>query len=224
MRRVFASSGAVVLSVLVAGCAAEPVDSPPPDEAVGTAASPQIGPLKGYTIQQAGVTVAAAWRGTITSGADVEYWVALPSYSASAARTFSATSESCATWKRTVCSSDWSGASYYQGVFTETTLSCFFPPGPCSAPRGAHTFLGAGSYQTDDAFGSPFAWTLAQGSCEYWAMDHTISGTSTQSPLSPGYSSLSAFESAMCAMGTLPSTWFSVYYENLSNFCSADDC
>ena len=87
------------------------------------------------------------------------------------------------------------------------------------------SFLGAGSYQTLDSAGSSFAWTYSTGHCEYWAMDHTIStGTNTQSPLSPGYASLSDFETSVCAMSPVPSTWYTVDYVNDTHFCSATRC
>jgi hypothetical protein len=96
---------------------------------------------------------------------------------------------------------------------------------PCSPPVGAVSFLGAGSYQAVDGAGSPFAWTYSTGHCEYWAMDNTIStGTNVQSPFTPAYTSLSQFETSVCALSPAPSTWYTVDYLPDTHFCSAPRC
>src|SRR5262249_39604037 len=135
-------------------------------------------------------------------------------------------SATCADWKNDVCGTGWAGSTYYKATYVETTLDCSFPPDPCHAPRGAVSFLAPGSYQTQSGTTGPYAWTYVSGACEYWAMDHLVSSntTSTQSPLTAGWSSLSSFESAMCAESPVPSTWFTVYYTPVSNFCSAHTC
>src|SRR4051794_5713873 len=109
MRPVIASSLAIFLFALIPACAAGIANESAPEEAVSSAASPQIDPYKGYTITQLGATAGSAWRGTISTGADVEYWVELPGSSESAPRSFTPTSETCTEWKRTVCSSGWTG-------------------------------------------------------------------------------------------------------------------
>ena len=87
MRRLIHSVGSLVFVTLAFGCAA-PVSEPSAEE-IGTAASPQLDPGEHtYAIAQSGSTAASAWAGTISSGADVEYWVTLPDYSATATRSF----------------------------------------------------------------------------------------------------------------------------------------
>lgn len=214
--------GTMAFGAALSACVAAPVESG--DEPIGAAASRQIDPYRSYVLTQAGSTVASVWHGTTSGGADVEYWAALPAYDAGAARTFTGATQSCTDWKRSVCGSGWSTATYYKPIVHQTTLDCAFPPGPCTPARGATTFLRPGSYQTTGA-GVPFAWTYVSGACEYWAMDHTISsGTNTQSPTSPGWTSLGGFEAAMCAQSTVPTTWFSATYQPYADFCAAETC
>lgn len=218
--------GLVSLAALASGCSTGQSDESADDEPLGAAASPQIdGGTRTYLIQQAGVTTAAAWAGPIGAGTPVEYWVKKSSYAPAGARTFTGSSQSCADWKSTVCSSTWAGASFYKAVYTQTTLNCMTPPDPCRAPTNSESFLGAGSYRTLDSAGAAFAWTYVSGKCEYWSMHHTIgAGTNTQSPLSLGYSSLSDFETQMCAMSPVPSTWYTAYYVPFADFCSSSTC
>jgi hypothetical protein len=213
---------------LGAGCAV-PVEEPGSGEPgaegpLGEAASREIDPGM-FQMTQGGTTVASAWKGTISSGASVEYWVAKAGYSAGAARTLTGTSSTCASWKSNVCGTSWAGSTYYQATYVETTLDCAFPPDPCQPPTGAVSFLANGSYHIDTRSGGAFAWTYVSGACEYWSMNHTVgAGTSTQSPMTTGWSSLSSFESAMCAKNPVPSTWYTVYYTPVANFCSASTC
>jgi hypothetical protein len=125
-----------------------------------------------------------------------------------------------------VCTSpSYAGASFYRAVVAETTLDCALPPGPCSPAPGAISLLGSGTYEVDNSRSSAYAWTYVSGACEYWAMDHTIaSGTSTQGRLTFGYASLGDFESGMCAKSPVPSTFYTVYYEPVANFCSISTC
>ena len=124
-----------------------------------------------------------------------------------------------------MCGTAWSGATYRKGLFTQQTLNCSLPPGPCSPPSGTTSFLGAGSYRTTDASGAAFGWTYSDGTCEYWAMHHTIgAGQSSQNPLSSGYSSQSNFVTSMCMMSPIPSTYFEATYEDIVNACSAIVC
>src|SRR5262245_16570486 len=100
--------------------------------ALGTATANQIDPLNvAYGLLQSRVLKASAWAGLDPAGAPVEYWAAKPSYSSGAARTFSPSTQSCAAWKSSVCTSSWSGATYYKAVYTQTTLNCSFPQDPC---------------------------------------------------------------------------------------------
>jgi hypothetical protein len=222
MRRVIASVGAVVLFALVPACGGSGGE-PAAEEAVGTASQAEFDPGL-FQLLQGGNEVASLWRGTNALGLQVEYWALLPSYAASSSRSFSTESMTCSEWQSTVCGSGWSGATYLQANFTETTLDCAFPPGPCSAPRGARSVLGAGSYLTDDGSGSAIAWTYVAGSCEYWAMDSLVGNGAVQGPTRSGWSSLSAFETSMCGKSPVPSTWFTVYYTTVSDFCSAEIC
>ena len=220
MRILISSLLTLALAPLSMGCLATP-EEPAAEGRTGSALSAELdGGLKTYLLTQSGVTVAAAWSGSV-GGVPVEYWAALSTYSATASRNIVESSQSCADWKRTVCGSGWSGATYYKPVVSQTTLNCAFPPGPCTPPTGGVSFLGSGSYRTLNSAGAPFAWTYVASSCEYWAMDHTIStGTSVQSPLSPAYTSLSQFETSVCAISPVPSTWFSVSYVPDATFCS----
>jgi hypothetical protein len=224
MRVLSMSFGILALVSVAAGCLAPagPTDSGGP---IGEAASAQVdGGTKTYWLHQLGTLQASAWAGTV-GGVATEYWVAKSGYSASAARTFSQTTQSCGTWKRGVCDTSWSGATYYRAVFTETTLDCELPPDPCVPSLNATSFLGSGSYTTAPAAGGPFAWTFSTGTCEYWAMHNTIgSGSNIQSPMTSGYSSLTTFITAMCQANPVPSTWFTVYYEPVANFCSTSVC
>lgn len=221
MKIVTACLGMAGLALVFAGCIA------PSDEDDGrtdSAAQAQLDPgWKSYTITQAGSQVASAWAGAITGGVKVEYWAATSDYAASSARDLTGASQTCAAWKRNVCGSSSKGMSYYHAVYTETTLDCALPPGPCTPSKGAVSFLGDGSYRTADGAGTPFAWTYVSGSCEYWAMDHTIStGTSSQGADASSWSSLSDFEKAMCTKSSVPSTWYTVYYEPIT--CSDITC
>jgi hypothetical protein len=232
MRFLWMSLGLTAIVSQGVGCVAEtgePGAGDPAGEPVGVISQAQLdGGTKGYNITQSGATVASAWAGS-AGGVPVEYWVAKSSYSPSTARGFTGASQTCSDWKRGVCGAGWSGSTYYQAIYTQTTLDCAFPPGPCSPAPGAISFLGSGSYKTSTVSifggGTPYAWTYVSGSCEYWAMNHTISnGNSQQNVLSPAYTSLSQFESSVCAMGTVPSTFYSVYYEPVANFCSITTC
>lgn len=218
--------GLLFATALTVGCVSAETDESEAEGPTGKAAAPQVdGGSRFYTILQGGATVGSVWAGVTAGGTPVEYWVRKASYSPSAARTFTQGSQSCADWKASVCGSGWTGATYTKAVVSQTTLNCASPPDPCRAPTSAMSFLGAGSYRTDDAGGSAFAWTYVSGKCEYWAMLHTIGGgTSTQSPLSPGYSSLSNFETSVCAMSPVPATWFTNYYLPVADFCSASTC
>ena len=126
----------IVLAVpflLAVGCGADDVANPAGSLDVLSAA--QIdGGWMGYTVAQSRSTVLAAWAGTISTGSKVEYWVTLPAYNGSAPRTFTGASQSCTEFQRTVCSSGWARATYYQGIYSQQTLNCAFPPGPCRAP------------------------------------------------------------------------------------------
>lgn len=218
------------VTLLVAGCAVEASDTDAAED-LGTAEQAQIDPgSKAFTIAQSGVINASSWAGPISAsgGSPVEYWVAKPGYNPTAARTFTGTSSSCSDWKRTVCGSAYAGATYYKATFTQEALSCDLPPGPCTPPAGAVSFLGAGSYRTTSNVGgvpSPFAWTYSTGTCEYWANAHPITtGVSAQGSLIPGYSSLSQFESSVCAQSPVPTTFYKSYYEPIENFCSITTC
>ncbi len=230
MRVISLLFGLTAITLVGVGCVAQTGDTGA-DESVGVASQAQLDPgTKQYTIAQSGITVASAWAGPNGAGLPVEYWVSKASYSPTAARTFTGAGQTCANWKRSVCSgSAWTGATYYKATYVETPLDCAFPPGPCAPPAGAVSFLGSGSYRTAMATVGvppvPFAWTYATGSCEYWANNHTIStGTSAQSPLSPAYTSLSQFESSVCAMSTPPTTFYTSYYEPVADFCSIPTC
>jgi len=218
------SSVAVAFSVLfAAGCGAEVAD-PAGSLAVLSAAQLDSG-SKGYLGLQSGHTVLASWSGVISSGRSVEYWVTLPAYDGSAPRTLTGANQTCNQFRRMVCGAGWTGATYYQSVYSQTELNCAFPPGPCRASSRAVPLLAAGSHRTSDAAGAPFAWTYVAGQCEYWAMQHTISsGESSQAPLSPGYTSLSDFATQVCAMSPVPTTWYTAYYVPLTTFCSASAC
>ena len=197
-------------------------------ERTGTVKQPQIDPFRTYFIFEGGLLNASAWAGPIASGANVEYWVSKPRYLSGATRTFKGSSSSCQTFRDSMCGSEWAGAgaTFYRAVVVQSTLDCAFPPGPCTPPRDAVSFLGSGSYQTADS--APYAWTYVEGNAEYWAMNHTIPTggrtLSTQSPISVERPSFDRFISAMCAMSTPPSMYFQVYYEPVSNFCSVDPC
>lgn len=225
MRLVLSALGLAALFSMTPGCVDGPgLDAPESDaEEVAEAASPQLDPgYKSYTIKQSGVTVASAWAGTLSSGAVAEYWAARPAYSGPAARSFDGGHQSCASWKASVCNPVWANATYYRAEFTQRTLDCGLPPGPCSVLKGTVPFLDAGSYVTSDSGGSAFAWTYVSGECEYWAMHNTISmGTSYQDPLSPGFASHSAFLTEMCAKSPVPSTYFEATYHELTNACSS---
>jgi hypothetical protein len=213
-----------------AGCMVE--ESPTeeqqePEEHFGEARDEQITPFKWGYIKQSGTIVAASWHGQLRSGPMVELWAMKPGYSASAARTFDGQgSTTCSSFRSTVCG--WTSATYYEATYAQSALNCASPPSAFLPPGGSVSFLASGSYGTTNAFGTPFAWTYTTGNVEYWAMSSLVdlsSGvTSIQSPLSPGYSSFNNFVSTVCAMGTPPSTWFSAYYTQLSNFCSVNPC
>src|SRR6187549_1918546 len=92
------------------------------DGPIGAAASAEIDlGTKVYSIIQSGSTTGSAWGGYVGAGTPVEYWVAKPTYSASAARTLTAASQSCTDWKSTVCGTGWTGATYYKAVYTQVT-------------------------------------------------------------------------------------------------------
>jgi hypothetical protein len=224
MKYLLTTFGLAGIALLVAGCVAKAGDSAA-DENVEVAAQAEIdGGVKAYLMTQLGVTTASSWAGTNINGAKMEFWVAKPGYSATAARTFSGSSATCTDWKRSVCGASFAGSTYYRATFTEVPLDCAFPPGPCAPPAGAVSFLGAGSYRTTASVGgvpSPFAWTYSTGTCEYWANAHPITtGLSTQSPLSPAYTSLSQFETSVCGLSPVPTTFYTTYYEPVANFCS----
>lgn len=228
MRLLFSFLALLAVSSMAAGCTVQS-DGEDPDadaerEEVATAQSPQvvIGD-KRYLIQQSGVTVASAWAGTIGSGATVEYWAAKPTYVDTAARSLDGDHSTCANWKASVCNKTWAGATYYRADFSQRTLDCALPPGPCTGPKGTTPFLGAGSYFTTDPSGGALAWTYVAGECEYWAMHSPISmGVHVQTPLSPGFASHSAFISEMCAKSPVPSTYYEATYIELA--CSAIVC
>jgi hypothetical protein len=225
MRHLISSLALVALSTLIAGCIADSTRDV--EEHTGEAVSAQVdGGVKSYTITQASLIKGSAFAGVISSGNEVEYWVAKSGYSSGASRTFSGTSQTCSSWKNTVCGTGWSGATYYKATYVEEPLDCEFPPDPCQPPTGAVSFLGNGSYRTSNTAEGNFAWTYVSGRCEYWAMNHLISdGTSTQTALrSNTYTSLTNFHSAMCAMSTPPSTWIVAYYEEVADFCSSSVC
>lgn len=216
----------MVVCGAVMGCVETSPESEPEvdEEDVAAAPSPQLDPgYRSYTIKQSGVIVASAWAGQIASGETVEYWVSKPAYAPSSARTIEGATQSCATWKRSVCGASWSGSTRLKAIFSQQTLNCALPPGPCSPPSGALSFLGAGSYSTVNVDNTAFAWTYSDGTCEYWAMNHLISGASTQSPFTPGYTSHSNFISQVCAMGSPPSDYFEATYTDIGS-CSAIQC
>ena len=219
--------GLVGIALLGTGCVAEAGDSSA-DEAVGVAAQPQIDPYRSYSMVQDGAVTASVWGGTNSAGAPVEYWVAKSGYNASAARTINGVSESCSAWKRGVCSAS-AGSTFYRSVSVETPLNCAFPPGPCTPSASAVSFLGSGSYRTSTASPgvppTPYAWTYSTGTCEHWANIHNIStGLSAQSPITPLYTSLSQFESSVCALSHAPTTFYTSYYEPVANSCSIPTC
>ena len=224
--RLFLSTLGIFTLLSLAGCVgAEAPDDAESEEDVGTAPSAQIDPgIRTYAIKQSSVLVASAWAGTIASGAQVEYWAAKPAYSASAARTFEGASQSCSSWKRSVCASSWSGATYYQAVFSQQTLNCALPPGPCQPAAGATSFLGSGTYTTFDAAGAFMASTYVNGGCEQWAMHQTIHSYADQTVPLFGFASHSAFINAVCAMSPVPSTYFEASYVPLANACSSIVC
>ena len=226
MRILSVSFGVAAIALLVTGCVAEAGDSGP-DENVGVATQAQIDAYRSYSITQAGVVTASAWAGPITGGSTVEYWVAKSGYNATAARGINGASETCSSWKRGVCSAGGAGSTFYKATYVETPLNCAFPPGPCAPPAGAVSFLGSGSYRTA-ATGlsvTPYAWTYSTGTCEYWANIHPVStGLSSQSPLAPAYTSLGQFESSVCALSPVPTTFYTSYYEPVANFCSIPTC
>ena len=231
MRFTLLTLGFVALSSLVVGCVDRPRDEAPEleDEEAATVGVAQLDPgmtnARSFTIKQSGVTVASSWAGNMASGAPVEYWVSKPTYSASAARTFDGTDQSCSAWKASVCTNKaWKNATIHHAIYTQQTLSCALPPGPCSPPAGTVSFLGAGSWQVTDNAGTPFAWTYVSGACEYWSMSHTISaGHSTQAPFSPAFLDRSDFFREMCSKSPVPSTYFEATYEELGD-CSDIQC
>jgi hypothetical protein len=223
MNRRMIALGLVGLALAAAGClgSGESADEGP----VGAARGAQIEPQRTYAMKQSGVMVASAWAGTTTGGAQVEYWAALPSYVSKDDREITGTPGSCAAWKRTVCSPSWSGATHFRAVYTQTTLDCGLPPGPCSPSAGAISFLGSGSYGVRDASGTDIAWNYAEGSCEYWSMYRMVTtGTYDQTTQPSGWASLGAFQADMCAKSAVPPLWYSVYYEPIADFCSTDPC
>lgn len=225
--RLFLSSLSLftVLSMLTACDPQDVPDDAETEEETGAASSAQIDPgIRAYAIKQSGVLVAHAWAGTISSGAQVEYWAAKPTYSPGAERTFEGSSKSCASWKRTVCAASWSGATYYQAVVNQQTLNCALPPGPCQPATGAVSFLGSGTYSTFDATGGPLAYTYVHNGCEQWAMHQTIYDHAYQSVPLFGFASHSAFINAVCAMSPVPSTYFEASYVQLQHACSSIVC
>lgn len=224
--RLFLSTLGIFALLSLAGCvAAEAPDDTESEEDVGAAASAQLDPGENvYVIKQGGLIVASAWAGIISSGAQVEYWVAKPSYSASAARTIEGSSQSCTSWKRAMCGPSWSGATYYQAVVNQQTLNCALPPDPCQPATGATSFLGSGTYAAFDAAGGLLAHTFVQNGCEQWAMHQLIDTYANQTIPSPGYTSHNAFISAVCAMSPVPSTYFEASYVQLANACSSIVC
>lgn len=227
MRKIIAMLGIAGGIAAAVGCAqsSDKGETEEGDEEIGTAVQNQIDiGDKVYWIKQANVIVGAAWGGRV-GGVSKEYWVTKPAYSNSATRTFDGSSMSCGTFKRNVCGSSWSGSTYYDATFTQQTLNCALPPGPCTPIAGAVSLLGAGSHRTVDAAGAPFGYTYVSGSCEYWGMQHTITtGQSTQSSLVPGYSSQSNFVTQLCAMSPVPSTYLEAQYSALAAGCSAITC
>jgi hypothetical protein len=186
MRILAVSLGLLVIASQGLGCIGAPEEpgagEPAGGEHVGVAAAAQLdGGSKTYTLTQTTGVTAMAWAGTVSSH-PTEYWVANTGYASTATRTFTEASQTCSGFRDVVCGSGWSGATFYRAEYTETTLDCDFPPGPCTPPSGDVSFLGTGSYTTSDASGAPFAWTFAHSGCEYWAMNNTIStGSNTQS-------------------------------------------
>src|SRR4051812_27728572 len=84
-----------------------------PEGDVGAAALPQITPDV-FLLLQDGATVGSAWKGTITGGATVEFWVSGSAYDAGAARTFTPTgAQSCESWRKSVCDASWASSRYY---------------------------------------------------------------------------------------------------------------
>lgn len=232
MRLVISSLCLVALASMAAGCVdasggEQDSESESGEEQVAEAASAQLDPgWRTYSIKQSGVLVASAWAGTISTGEVVEYWVSKPSYASTAARTFEGASQSCASWKSSVCSSRaWSGATYRKGIFAQGTLDCELPPGPCAPGMSTTTFLGAGSYTTADSSGASWGWEYSSGACEYWAMHHTIgAGVTVQNPLVPAYTSHRDFIDSVCAMTPVPSTYFVATYQFLEDECDAIQC
>ena len=226
MRFSWMSLAFVTLSCLSAGCVDTTAgEEPDAEDEVGSASSAQIDPLRSFLLKQGGVTVASAWAGSMASGAPVEYWVAKATYSASAPRTFQGTTQSCSSWKASVCTNKaWQNATIYHAITAQQTLDCALPPGPCSPPAGAVSFLGAGSWQVTDNAGSPFAWTYVSGACEYWSMSHLITnGNSTQASFSPAFVDRADFFREMCGKSPVPSIYFESTYEELGD-CSDIQC
>ncbi|MFT3776399.1 MAG: hypothetical protein QM820_64470 [Minicystis sp.] len=228
--------GVFALGLLTAGCAA-PVDGSDGDEHAGSAEQAQLDPSdRSYTITQANSTVGSAWAGKTKSGETVEYWVANASYAESDARGITSDPQTCAEWKRTVCGDSWSGAQRYRAVYTQTTLDCTLPPGPCAPglectlPPGpctpsadARSFLGDGSYEVQGASEQTFAWTYVSGSCEYWAMRHQVSAVaSKQVAPTTSWTSLDEFQKSVCEGNSGSLIWYSVYYEPIS--CDSITC
>ena len=157
MKMWIGAMGLLGLSLAGFACVAGTGESEPQGEGpLGSASQAQIEPQRAYTISQGlmGIT-ASAWAGPVD---DVgrEYWVTRSNYQPSAARTFNGASKTCSAWKKDVCGRGWTGSTYYRAVYTQTTLDCGLPPGPCTPSAGAVSLLGNGSYRTMAA-GAPFA-------------------------------------------------------------------
>ena len=179
-----------------------------------------------FSIKQNGASVGAVWRGRISTGADVEYWVKRPTYVANAARIFEgAGSSTCSAFRSMVCG--WTGATRYKATVTHAPLVCGAPPSTITAPGGAASFLASGSYRTTSA-GTPFAWTYVNSNVEYWAMNNLVPSTagaqSPQAPLTPPYTSFANFVSSVCATAPVPTEWLTQYLVTQPTFCSANPC
>lgn len=218
---------AMVLVLVVAGCDVEETrEDAMVDEDVGVAHQAQLDPGN-FEIRQNAAIVGAVWRGRISTGADVEYWVKRSTYVANAARTFegAGTSTSCSAFRTMVCG--WTGATRYKATVTHAPLNCGAPPSTITAPGGAVSFLAPGSYRTTNA-GTPFAWTYVSGNVEYWAMNDLVPSTlgaqRPQGPLTPPYTSFGNFVSSVCATTPAPTEWLTQYLVAQPAFCSANPC